>query len=176
MSLADNGSSNEDVIGFLTDEILPHPLGNGHPRFFGWITRQGTAVMKRLVCGLYALLSYTIGMASLADTAVMSSIVAVRWLGNRAPDRSFVRHYYQSNFGDLASMQAALKPMAWWKTAMSEMPSRSIARSVSGEPPASRHHQSGALPSAMCSGEQTTGSILSEDSLARFAWSGKRNW
>lgn len=38
ISLSDNGASNEDVLDFLTDAILPHPLGNGHPRFFGWIT------------------------------------------------------------------------------------------------------------------------------------------
>lgn len=38
ISLADNGASNEDVFGFLTEAILPHPLGNGNPRFFGWIT------------------------------------------------------------------------------------------------------------------------------------------
>ena len=27
----------EEILGLLAERILPHPMGNGHPRFFGWV-------------------------------------------------------------------------------------------------------------------------------------------
>jgi glutamate/tyrosine decarboxylase-like PLP-dependent enzyme len=38
MPLSGDGTPNAEVIRILTESILPHPVGNGHPRFFGWIT------------------------------------------------------------------------------------------------------------------------------------------
>jgi len=29
--------SGEAILRFLAEQILPHPMGNGHPRFFGWV-------------------------------------------------------------------------------------------------------------------------------------------
>lgn len=29
--------SGDEIMRFLAEEILPHPMGNGHPRFFGWV-------------------------------------------------------------------------------------------------------------------------------------------
>jgi glutamate/tyrosine decarboxylase-like PLP-dependent enzyme len=34
--LADGGTPFEELIAFVEDNVLPHPFGNGHPRFFGW--------------------------------------------------------------------------------------------------------------------------------------------
>ena len=36
--LAANGEDEVEILGFRADCILPYALGNGHPRFFGWIT------------------------------------------------------------------------------------------------------------------------------------------
>ncbi|MGD2148055.1 MAG: pyridoxal-dependent decarboxylase, partial [Anaerolineae bacterium] len=33
----------EDVYGEFLDYILPHPMGNIHPRFWGWVVGTGTA-------------------------------------------------------------------------------------------------------------------------------------
>jgi aromatic-L-amino-acid/L-tryptophan decarboxylase len=29
--------SADEILRFLGEQILPHPMGNGHPRFFGWV-------------------------------------------------------------------------------------------------------------------------------------------
>jgi aromatic-L-amino-acid/L-tryptophan decarboxylase len=29
--------SGDEILRFLAEQILPHPMGNGHPRFFGWV-------------------------------------------------------------------------------------------------------------------------------------------
>lgn len=29
--------SGDEILRFVTQQILPHPMGNGHPRFFGWV-------------------------------------------------------------------------------------------------------------------------------------------
>lgn len=29
--------SGEEILDFVSEHILPHPMGNGHPRFFGWV-------------------------------------------------------------------------------------------------------------------------------------------
>lgn len=29
--------SGEEILRFLNDHVLPYPMGNGHPRFFGWV-------------------------------------------------------------------------------------------------------------------------------------------
>ncbi len=35
--LPDHGSEPDAVLDRFAAEILPHPFGNGHPRFFGWV-------------------------------------------------------------------------------------------------------------------------------------------
>ena len=37
MQLPDSALSGEDILKFVSEQILPHPMGNGHPRFFGWV-------------------------------------------------------------------------------------------------------------------------------------------
>ena len=37
MPLPDGGLPAEDLLEFLSHQIEPHPMGNGHPRFFGWV-------------------------------------------------------------------------------------------------------------------------------------------
>jgi glutamate/tyrosine decarboxylase-like PLP-dependent enzyme len=29
--------SGDEILRLLGEQILPHPMGNGHPRFFGWV-------------------------------------------------------------------------------------------------------------------------------------------
>jgi aromatic-L-amino-acid/L-tryptophan decarboxylase len=35
--LPDNGMSPETIIDLFRERVAPHPMGNGHPRFFGWV-------------------------------------------------------------------------------------------------------------------------------------------
>lgn len=35
--LPEDGSPPEGVLGAFRETVLPHPMGNGHPRFFGWV-------------------------------------------------------------------------------------------------------------------------------------------
>jgi len=35
--LPERGRSPEELVRTVRDEILTHPMGNGHPRFFGWV-------------------------------------------------------------------------------------------------------------------------------------------
>jgi glutamate/tyrosine decarboxylase-like PLP-dependent enzyme len=34
--LPDSGLAPQRVLDFVRDRVMPHPMGNGHPRFFGW--------------------------------------------------------------------------------------------------------------------------------------------
>jgi glutamate/tyrosine decarboxylase-like PLP-dependent enzyme len=38
LPLPESGRSDDEVLSFLTTAVAPYRLGNGHPRFFGWIT------------------------------------------------------------------------------------------------------------------------------------------
>jgi glutamate/tyrosine decarboxylase-like PLP-dependent enzyme len=38
LPLPEGGRSDDEVLSFLTTAVAPYRLGNGHPRFFGWIT------------------------------------------------------------------------------------------------------------------------------------------
>jgi hypothetical protein len=35
--LPDRGASPETLLALVGREVFPHPMGNGHPRFFGWV-------------------------------------------------------------------------------------------------------------------------------------------
>src|SRR5262245_23707995 len=37
LPLPEHGRSAEAVLGDVERLVLPHPMGNGHPRFFGWV-------------------------------------------------------------------------------------------------------------------------------------------
>ena len=36
-ALADDGVAPETLLAFVGREVFAHPMGNGHPRFFGWV-------------------------------------------------------------------------------------------------------------------------------------------
>ena len=33
----EEGTAPQTILDFVRERILPHPMGNGHPRFFGWV-------------------------------------------------------------------------------------------------------------------------------------------
>jgi aromatic-L-amino-acid/L-tryptophan decarboxylase len=35
--LPENGSAPDAILAAFTERVLPYPMGNGHPRFFGWV-------------------------------------------------------------------------------------------------------------------------------------------
>ncbi len=37
MPLPSPALSGEEILRFVAEQVLPHPMGNGHPRFFGWV-------------------------------------------------------------------------------------------------------------------------------------------
>jgi aromatic-L-amino-acid decarboxylase len=37
MPLPADPLAGDEILGLLAERILPHPMGNGHPRFFGWV-------------------------------------------------------------------------------------------------------------------------------------------
>ncbi len=37
MALPDDGLRADELMHFIVDHLAPHPMGNGHPRFFGWV-------------------------------------------------------------------------------------------------------------------------------------------
>jgi aromatic-L-amino-acid decarboxylase len=37
MPFPDAGLQSEELLAFIRDHIEPYPMGNGHPRFFGWV-------------------------------------------------------------------------------------------------------------------------------------------
>ena len=37
MPLPTDALAGEEILRLLAERILPHPMGNGHPRFFGWV-------------------------------------------------------------------------------------------------------------------------------------------
>ena len=36
-SLPASGTAPEEILGRFATDVLPYPMGNGHPRFFGWV-------------------------------------------------------------------------------------------------------------------------------------------
>ena len=37
MPLPETALPGEDLLKFIAEQVLPYPMGNGHPRFFGWV-------------------------------------------------------------------------------------------------------------------------------------------
>jgi glutamate/tyrosine decarboxylase-like PLP-dependent enzyme len=44
VELPDAGLPPQRVLDFMRDRIMPHPMGNGHPRFFGWANPPPSAL------------------------------------------------------------------------------------------------------------------------------------
>ena len=36
MELANESMAPDELLNYVRNHIFPHPMGNGHPRFFGW--------------------------------------------------------------------------------------------------------------------------------------------
>jgi glutamate/tyrosine decarboxylase-like PLP-dependent enzyme len=75
--LPDDGLAPEAAFGRFADTVLPHPMGNGHPRFFGWVNAPPAPI---------AILAETLAAAmnpSCAGgdhAAIYLERCAVRWL------------------------------------------------------------------------------------------------
>jgi hypothetical protein len=37
LQLPEQGRSPDAIFDLFQERVLPHPMGNGHPRFFGWV-------------------------------------------------------------------------------------------------------------------------------------------
>jgi len=37
MPMPNTALSGDEILRLLAEQVLPHPMGNGHPRFFGWV-------------------------------------------------------------------------------------------------------------------------------------------
>src|SRR6266481_2563517 len=35
--LPDDGQAPHAILDLVREAVIPHPMGNGHPRFFGWV-------------------------------------------------------------------------------------------------------------------------------------------
>ena len=75
--LADEGRDPRAIVELVRDAVLPHPMGNGHPRFFGWVNSPPAPI------GVLADLLASAMNPSCAGgdhAAVYVERAAVRWL------------------------------------------------------------------------------------------------
>jgi len=66
-----------EILRFIRESILPHPMGNGHPRFFGWVNSPPApiaAIAELLACALDP------SCAGGDHAAIYLERCAVRWL------------------------------------------------------------------------------------------------
>jgi len=75
--LPDAGMAPEDILDLFARAILPHPMGNGHPRFFGWVN-SAPAPMGILAELLAAAMDPS--CAGGDHAAIYLERCAVRWL------------------------------------------------------------------------------------------------
>jgi glutamate/tyrosine decarboxylase-like PLP-dependent enzyme len=78
MPLAEAPAVGDDLLDEIAARILTHPMGNGHPRFFGWVNSPPAPVAV-----LADLLAATLNpsVAGGDHAAVYVERAAVRWLG-----------------------------------------------------------------------------------------------
>ena len=75
--LPDQGTSPDDILLFLKRSIMAHPMGNGHPRFFGWVNSP-PAVLPIITDLLAA--SMNPSCAGGDHAAIYLERCAVRWI------------------------------------------------------------------------------------------------
>ena len=75
--LPDRGASPESLLALVGREILPHPMGNGHPRFFGWVNSPPAPI--GVVAELLAA-AMNPSCAGGDHAAIYVERTAVRWL------------------------------------------------------------------------------------------------
>ncbi|MEO7001044.1 MAG: pyridoxal-dependent decarboxylase [Ktedonobacterales bacterium] len=75
--LGDVGLDPERLLSFVHDEVFTHPMGNGHPRFFGWVNSP-PALMGVLADFLAAVIDPS--CAGGDHAAIYLEHVTLRWL------------------------------------------------------------------------------------------------
>jgi glutamate/tyrosine decarboxylase-like PLP-dependent enzyme len=75
--LPDHGASPEGLLALVGREIFPHPMGNGHPRFFGWVNSPPAPI--GIVAELLAA-ALDPSCAGGDHAAIYVERAAVRWL------------------------------------------------------------------------------------------------
>jgi aromatic-L-amino-acid/L-tryptophan decarboxylase len=76
-ALPDEGESPETIMRRLEACVLPHPMGNGHPRFFGWVNSPPAPVG---VLADFLAAAFNPSCAGGDHAAVYVERAAVRWL------------------------------------------------------------------------------------------------
>jgi aromatic-L-amino-acid/L-tryptophan decarboxylase len=75
--LPENGASPDAIFSFFQRAILPHPMGNGHPRFFGWV--NSPPAMMPIISELLAA-TMNPSCAGGDHAAIYLERCAVRWI------------------------------------------------------------------------------------------------
>ncbi len=75
--LPDDGASPDAILSFIADHVLTHPMGNGHPRFFGWVNSPPAhlAILSELLAT-----AMNPSCAGGDHAAIYLERCAVRWL------------------------------------------------------------------------------------------------
>lgn len=76
-ALPEDSASPDALLGFIRDRVLPHPMGNGHPRFFGWV--NSPPAMLAVVTEILAA-AMNPSCAGGDHAAIYLERCAVRWL------------------------------------------------------------------------------------------------
>jgi len=77
LRLAEDGASPDEILGFVKQAIFNHPMGNGHPRFFGWVNSP-PAMIAAIAEFLAAVLNPS--CAGGDHAAIYLERAVVRWL------------------------------------------------------------------------------------------------
>jgi aromatic-L-amino-acid decarboxylase len=75
--LPEHGASPDAIFSFLQRAIMPHPMGNGHPRFFGWV--NSPPAMMPIISELLAA-TMNPSCAGGDHAAIYLERCAVRWI------------------------------------------------------------------------------------------------
>ncbi len=77
-SLPEQGTSSDAILAQFREQILPYPMGNGHPRFFGWV--NSPPAMLGVIFELLAA-SMDPSCAGGDHAAIYLEHCVIRWLG-----------------------------------------------------------------------------------------------
>lgn len=77
MVLPESTMPGEDILKFVSEHILSHPMGNGHPRFFGWVNSPPAwiAVLTEILA-----VAMNPSCAGGDHSAIYLERCAIRWL------------------------------------------------------------------------------------------------
>jgi aromatic-L-amino-acid/L-tryptophan decarboxylase len=76
-AMPDAALSAEEILEFVSDHVLAHPMGNGHPRFFGWVNSPPSpmAVITEILAA-----AMNPSCAGGDHTAIYLEHCVIRWL------------------------------------------------------------------------------------------------